>query len=84
MLHEPVPNARAIGVLVNPDFPDAKTQLRLLQTAASALGLQLHIENANTENDCDIAFANFANQRVGAVSSKAAHCFSVIDKSSWR
>lgn len=32
-----------------------------------ALGLQLHVADANTEGEIDTAFANFANQKVGAV-----------------
>ena len=67
LLHQMLPNVTEIGVLVNPDFPDAQTQLRLVQKAAVVLGLQLHIENANTEGQIDTAFANFANQRLGAV-----------------
>jgi ABC-type uncharacterized transport system substrate-binding protein len=67
ILHEMVPEATTIGVLVNPNFPDAQTQLGLVRKAATTLGLKLHIENANTESDLAEAFANFASQRVGAV-----------------
>lgn len=62
-----LPNVTEIGVLVNPDFPDAQEQLQLVEKAAVALGLQLHIANANTEGDIDTAFANFSNQKLGAV-----------------
>jgi putative tryptophan/tyrosine transport system substrate-binding protein len=67
LLHELVPNASAIGVLVNPDFPDAQTQLRLVQGAATVFGLKLHVENANKVSDFDSAFANFVSERVGAL-----------------
>jgi putative tryptophan/tyrosine transport system substrate-binding protein len=67
LLDDMAPNATAIGVLVDPTFPDAQIQLRQMQNAASALGLKLHIENANTESDFDVACANFVSQRVGAV-----------------
>ena len=67
LLHQMLPNVTEIGVLVNPDFPDAQTQLRLVQQAAAALGLQLHTANANTEGEIDTAFASFANQQLGAV-----------------
>ena len=56
-----------IGVLVNPNFPDAQAQLRLVEKASTPLGLELDIESANTVGDLDIAFAHFANERVGAV-----------------
>jgi putative tryptophan/tyrosine transport system substrate-binding protein len=67
LLHEIVPKTTMIGVLVNPAFPDAQAQLRLVEKAATPLGLELHIENANKISDLDIAFANFVNERVGAV-----------------
>jgi putative tryptophan/tyrosine transport system substrate-binding protein len=67
LLHQILPNVAEIGVLVNPDFPDAQTELRLVQQAAAALGLQLYVANANTEGEIDTAFANFANQRLGAI-----------------
>jgi putative tryptophan/tyrosine transport system substrate-binding protein len=67
LLHQMLPNVTEIGVLVNPDFPDAQTQLRLVQQAAAALGLQLQIASANTEGEIDTAFASFANRQLGAV-----------------
>jgi putative tryptophan/tyrosine transport system substrate-binding protein len=67
LLHEIVPKAGVIGVLVNPNFPDAQTQLRLVQKAAPALGLKLRVENANDISDCNKAFASLVNDRVGAV-----------------
>jgi putative ABC transport system substrate-binding protein len=67
LLHELVPKAAAIGMLVNPNFPDAETQSRRVQSAALALGLQLHIQNASTEADFDAAFTAFIKQRIGAL-----------------
>src|SRR5262249_17794349 len=61
------PKAVAIGMLVNPNFPDAETQSRRVQNAALALGLQLHIQNASTEADFDAVFATFIKQRIGAL-----------------
>jgi putative ABC transport system substrate-binding protein len=67
LLHKIVPKAVAIGMLVNPNFPDAETQSRRVQNAAPALGLQLHIQNASTEADFDAVFATFIKQRIGAL-----------------
>jgi ABC-type uncharacterized transport system substrate-binding protein len=67
LLHELVPKAVAIGMLMNPNFPDAETQSRRVQNAAVALGLQLHIQNASTEGDFDAAFATFIKQRIDAL-----------------
>jgi putative tryptophan/tyrosine transport system substrate-binding protein len=67
LLHEIVPRATLIGVLVNPNFTDAQTQLRLVEKAAPPLGLEIRIKNANKVSDLGAAFANFANEKVGAV-----------------
>jgi hypothetical protein len=67
LLHEMVPKATAIGMLMNPNFPGAETEARQVQRGALTLGLQLHILSASTEGDFDTAFACFINQRVGAL-----------------
>jgi putative ABC transport system substrate-binding protein len=66
-LHEMVPKATAIGMLINPNFPGAETEARQVQKGALTIGLQLHILSASTEGDFDTAFAGFINQRVGAL-----------------
>src|SRR5215468_11187926 len=67
LLHEVVPAATAIGVLVNPTAPNSQTEMRDVQVAARALGLHLQIENASSERDIDTAFARFIEQRVNAL-----------------
>jgi putative tryptophan/tyrosine transport system substrate-binding protein len=67
LLHEMVPKAAAIGMLVNPAFPDAETQSKQIQDAALALRLQLYIQNASTEDSFDIAFRAFVTQRIDAL-----------------
>jgi putative tryptophan/tyrosine transport system substrate-binding protein len=47
LLHELVPTAIAIAVLVNPKGPATEAETKELKQAASALGLQLHVHNAN-------------------------------------
>ena len=59
LLRELVPNAAVIGVLVNPNFPDAESQSKDLKEAARKLGQQVHVVNANSENDFERAFATF-------------------------
>jgi putative ABC transport system substrate-binding protein len=56
-----------IAVLVNPTNPNAEAQVRDLQSAAPALGLQLHVIRASTEGDLDTAFASLLQQRAGAL-----------------
>jgi len=67
LLHELVPAATAIGVLVNPTGPNSQTETSDVQAAARVLGLHLHVENASSERDIDMAFARFIQQRVSVL-----------------
>ena len=67
LLHELVPTATTIALLVNPTNPLAETQSKDLQAAARALGLQLHILHASTEREFDTVFATVAQLRAGAL-----------------
>jgi putative tryptophan/tyrosine transport system substrate-binding protein len=67
LLHELVPSATTIAVMVNPNYPDAEAQISEVQGAARTLGLQLHILKASSENDFDVAFATVIEQRAGAL-----------------
>jgi putative ABC transport system substrate-binding protein len=58
LLHEMVPTATIIALLVNPTSPNlAEAQARDLQTAARTLGLQIHVLHASTDRDFDSVFA---------------------------
>jgi putative ABC transport system substrate-binding protein len=67
LLRDLVPNAAVIGMLVNPNFPDAETQSKDVKEAARKLGQQLHVVNASSENDFDRAFATLVKLQVGAL-----------------
>jgi putative ABC transport system substrate-binding protein len=67
LLHELVPNVTIMAVLVNPDYPDAETQIKEIEEAARTLRLQLHILKARTESDFEAAFATLVQQRAGAL-----------------
>jgi putative ABC transport system substrate-binding protein len=67
LLHELVPAASVVALLVNPTNPSAETQSRELQAAARTLGLQLHILHASTEPDLETIFASLAQLRAGAL-----------------
>jgi len=67
LLHELVPKAVVIGVLVNPRSPNAETVSKNLQEAARALGVQIHVVNAATEREFGAAFAALVQQRAGAL-----------------
>src|SRR5271166_1313493 len=68
LLHELVPTATVIGVLVNPTDPArAETTSKELQAAAHSLGLQLHILHASTERDFDTVFTRLVELRAGGL-----------------
>ena len=67
ILHEAVPSAAVFAVLINPTFSDAETQLREVSATAAALGRELVVEKASTEDKIDDAFASFARQRANAL-----------------
>ena len=63
LLHNMVPTAGIMGVLINPDRPGAEGQLRALQQAAHAMGREIRIFRADTESDIDATFMQLADQR---------------------
>ena len=71
LLHEMVPNAVLFAFLGNPTNPTSERQLREMQAASVALGLQLQAFSANTENKIQAAFAGLVQQRVGALAVAA-------------
>lgn len=68
VLHELLPAATAIAVLVNPANPAlAEPFLRAMQPVARALGVQLQVLNASTDRDLETVFATLGQQRAGAL-----------------
>jgi putative ABC transport system substrate-binding protein len=68
LLHNLVPKAVRVAVLVNPANPvSTESTLRNVQEAAPAIGLQIQIVNAGTTGEIDAAFAAFARERPDAL-----------------
>ena len=67
LLHEAVPSAGTMVLLINPTNPNAETQSRSIQQAALKLGLNLHVLNASTEGDFDAAFTKLGELQAGAL-----------------
>jgi putative tryptophan/tyrosine transport system substrate-binding protein len=64
LLHDLVPKAVRIAVLVNPaNATTAESTLREVQEAARIIGLQIQLLNAATIGEIDAAFAIFARER---------------------
>ena len=61
LLHELLPKATVIALLVNPTNPTAAPQARELQAAAHGFGMQIHVLNATSERDFDAVFARVAS-----------------------
>jgi putative ABC transport system substrate-binding protein len=67
LLHQLVPKATTIGVLVNPKDPDSEAERRDVQAAAQAIGQQLIILDASSVRDIESAFATFVQRGAGAL-----------------
>jgi putative ABC transport system substrate-binding protein len=67
LLHELLPGAGVVGVLVNPGNPNVPATLRELRAAARALTVELEIFAAADDGAFDGVFAAMAERRVGAV-----------------
>ena len=68
LLHELVPAAARIAVLVNPaDVTRAESTVRDAEAAARVIGLEIHLLEASTGGDIDAAFASIARDRTDAL-----------------
>ena len=67
VLHELVPDATVIALLVDLNTQDAASQVLQMQAAARTLRLQLLVLNARTTSDIDMAFASIVRERPGAL-----------------
>jgi len=68
LLHELLPSAGVIALLINPtDSVYAETQLRQARAAAHTLGLDLRVLNASTEHDFDSVFADLIHLRASGL-----------------
>ena len=68
LLHELVPKAARIALLVNPaSTPTTDATLREVQEAARALGLQIHVLKASSAGEIDAAFDALAREQIDAL-----------------
>jgi putative ABC transport system substrate-binding protein len=78
-LHQLIPPAVPIGVLLNPKYPEVDRQLTELQAAAGLSGRQVHFVRASAQGEIDVAFATRVQQRTGGILVASDPSFS-----SWR
>jgi putative tryptophan/tyrosine transport system substrate-binding protein len=67
LLHDLVPKAARIAVLVNPTTATAEATLRDIPEAARAIGLQIQLLNASTSREIETAFATIVRDRADAL-----------------
>ena len=68
LLHELVPKAARVAVLVNPtNAPNTETALREMPEMARVLSLQTMVLNASTVGEIDEAFASLVRERADAL-----------------
>jgi putative ABC transport system substrate-binding protein len=75
LLHEAVPNAAAIGFLVNPNDVYAESQTSEMQAAAAAIGQRLLVVKASIDSDLETMFATLVQQRTDALCVEADQFF---------
>jgi putative ABC transport system substrate-binding protein len=75
LLHELLPAATIMALLVNPTNPVAETFSREMEPAGRALGLQLHVLKASTDDELDAAFATLGKLRVSGLVIASADAF---------
>jgi len=68
LLHEVLPTARVMALLINPADPVlAEINTSKVLAAAHTLGLELHVLNASSEHDFDGVFAKLIDLRAGGL-----------------
>jgi putative tryptophan/tyrosine transport system substrate-binding protein len=67
LLHETVPSAPLVALLINPKNPNAETDRQSVKSAADTTRQQILVLSASTESELDDAFAALAQQHAGSV-----------------
>jgi putative ABC transport system substrate-binding protein len=67
VLHELLRTSAAVALLVNPSTPSAEPGTKGVRDAARSLGLQLHVLDASTEGEIDVAFEKLIELRAGGL-----------------
>jgi putative ABC transport system substrate-binding protein len=77
LLHELVPAAPLVAMLVDPTAAQTRTELRDVQAAASKIGQQVRIFNASSDHEIDAAFATIVDQRIGGLIVQTDQFFTI-------
>jgi putative tryptophan/tyrosine transport system substrate-binding protein len=77
LLHELVPKAAVVAVLVNPTNSYTESETRAAHDGARSLGLQLHFLRASTVSDINAVFGTLTNSEPARFSSAPTCSFSI-------
>jgi putative ABC transport system substrate-binding protein len=67
LLHELVPTATIIGLLINPANPNNEIRSKDMQAAARTLGVEVDVLHASTGREIDNVFVSLVQARAGAL-----------------
>ena len=67
LLHELIPAAAHVGLLVNPNYPATDAMTRDATTAASAIGFQIDVMQASDSREIEAAFRTLVRNRADAL-----------------
>ena len=67
LLHDLIPQKTAIAAMINPNSPDAVTQMRDLRAAADIIGQQVEVLSVASDSDLDAASSRIVQMRPGAL-----------------
>lgn len=81
LLHELMPEAKAVGFIVNPAYPDADFEIEELTKAGEKLGVAIRVEFVRDENAISDAFAMLKQHSTSAVMINGDAFFNRIRRS---
>jgi putative ABC transport system substrate-binding protein len=67
LLHEVVPSAAVVAMLVNPTNPQNRFELPIVQASAAKVGQPVRVLTAGTDDEIDAAFVTIVEQRIGGL-----------------
>jgi len=77
LLHELVPSAQLVAMLVDPTAAQTRSELPVVQAAADRIGQQVRIFNASSDREIDAAVATIVDQRIGGLIVQTDQFFTV-------
>jgi putative tryptophan/tyrosine transport system substrate-binding protein len=75
LLHELVPGAGVVGILIDPNYQQAEAQVQELRDAAGTINQRLHIANAGNDAELESALETLVRERADALLVSAAPFF---------